>query len=340
MSRLRPPAAAAPPQVDEPALRAVRPLAAPATCPRYLMRGAPRELRTPRGAADAFFGGLVIVTEDSLGVGRAVCSLLAEQGAHAFLIQRSDLLDPERLERRVMSLLYLHGSLRGVVHLAALGIPAACDNLDAWRDATALTTKSFFRILQLCALGFESASEPVQILAATQLGGAWGRATPGMVGTAAAGSVHGMLRTLESEYPKVLGKVVDFDAALAPSLMAQHIVDELLADDGSYEIGYPGGQRSQFLATRTPLAATAPHAWRPQAGWVVLVNRRCARHHRGDLSRAGAARRASDHSRPSDARRRRSAGRHGRRNARNRPGDAAQPVDRRAARPGRGTHAG
>jgi len=266
-----PTAAAAPPQVDEPALRAVRPLAAPATCPRYLMRGAPRELRTPRDAADAFFGGLVIVTEDSLGVGRTVCSLLAEQGAHAFLVQRSDLLDPERLERRVMSLLYLHGSLRGVVHLAALGIPAACDSLAAWRDTTTLTTKSFFRILQLCALGFESASEPVQIFAATQLGGAWGRATPGMVGTAAAGSVHGMLRTLESEYPKVLGKVVDFDAALPPSVMAQHIVDELLADDGSYEIGYPGDQRTQFLATRTPLAATTPHAWRPEAGWVVLV---------------------------------------------------------------------
>jgi NAD(P)-dependent dehydrogenase (short-subunit alcohol dehydrogenase family) len=80
-----------------------------------------------------------------------------------------------------------------------------------------------------------------------------------------------MLRTLESEYPKVLGKVVDFDATLAPPVMAQHIVDELLADDGSYEIGYPAGQRSQYLATRTPLAATTPHAWRPQAGWVVLV---------------------------------------------------------------------
>jgi len=270
------PQSAEPPVARPPALSAPSPAqngapAATATCPRYVMRGVPRALRTGRDAAASFYGGLVIVTEDALGVGRHVCTLLEQQGAHAFLIQRSDLLDPERLERRVMSLLYLHGSLRGVVHLAALGLPANAENLDAWHTNTALTTKGFFHLLQLCALGFADAAEPVQILAVSQLGGDWGRTAATAGGTAAAGSAHGMLRTLESEYPRVLGKTVDFDATLAPPAMAQIVVDELLTDDGGYEIGYPGGVRTQFWAAHAPLDRAAPRDWRPRAGWVVLV---------------------------------------------------------------------
>lgn len=270
------PQSAEPPVARPPALSVPSPAqngapAATATCPRYVMRGVPRALRTGRDAAASFYGGLVIVTEDALGVGRHVCTLLEQQGAHAFLIQRSDLLDPERLERRVMSLLYLHGSLRGVVHLAALGLPANAENLDAWHTNTALTTKGFFHLLQLCALGFADAAEPVQILAVSQLGGDWGRTVATAGGTAAAGSAHGMLRTLESEYPRVLGKTVDFDATLAPPAMAQIVVDELLTDDGGYEIGYPGGVRTQFWAAHAPLDRAAPRDWRPRAGWVVLV---------------------------------------------------------------------
>jgi len=246
---------------------------ADSTCPRYLMRSIACPLRSGdlEQSLSGRFDGLVIVTEDLLGVGRTVCELLEQQGARAFLLRRQDLLDPEGFERRVLSLIYIHGSLRGVVHLAALGMRAESDSLDAWHAATTLTTKSFFRLLQLCALGFESATEPVQILAALQLDGEWGRTAPS-AGTAAAGSAHGMLRTLESEYPKVLSKVVDFDKTFAPAVMARHIVNELLADDGVYEIGYHGGQRSQFWAVRAPLDTAAPaNDWCPQPGWVVLV---------------------------------------------------------------------
>lgn len=247
--------------------------AASSTSPRYVMRGIAHALPdSERGdSSEGWQGGLVLVTDDNLGVGRSVCDLLARRGVRAFLIERADLRDSERLEKRVMSLIYVYGWLRGVVHLAALGIPAECDGLAAWRETTMLTTKSFFHLLQLCALGFERALEPVQIVAAMQLGGAWGRSTPG-TGTPAAGSAHGMLRTLEREYPKVLSKVVDFDATATADNMARQIVGELSTDDGSYEIGYVGNTRMQYSAIWAPLnRAQASFAWRPQAGWVVLV---------------------------------------------------------------------
>ena len=238
------------------------------SCPRYVMHG---NVQALLHVPDDQLAGLFIVTEDSLGISEQVINALKQRGARAFLIRRSDLMDQELLERRVMPLLYIHGPLQGIVHLAALGLERESDNLADWRQATTVAAKGLFRLLQLCVPGFENSTQPLSVLAVSRLGGNWGR-DGNIADSPAAGAEHGILRTLESEFPQILSKAVDFEPALSPQAMAELIVDELSTADGGYEIGYINGHRLQFATKRAPFTArTASQQWRPQSGWVVLV---------------------------------------------------------------------
>jgi acyl transferase domain-containing protein/NAD(P)H-dependent flavin oxidoreductase YrpB (nitropropane dioxygenase family)/NAD(P)-dependent dehydrogenase (short-subunit alcohol dehydrogenase family) len=248
---------------DVPAL--APPLTSVEECPRFLMRAGPSTL-PPDGGAPR---GLHIVTEDSLGVAPLVVAALRVRGAKAYLLKRDECETAEALERRLGVLRPVHGTVRAVLHLSALGLKDGGDPA-LWHDAAAIAARGFFRLVQLCASDFEEASGRPRVLAATRLGGAWGREA--MTGSPAAGAVHGLVRTLQKEYPRVRGNVVDFDDSLSPEEIADLLIAELLGDGDDAEVGYRGTRRFTYLAGPAPLAAVPPSdAWRPAAGWVVLA---------------------------------------------------------------------
>jgi malonyl CoA-acyl carrier protein transacylase/NAD(P)-dependent dehydrogenase (short-subunit alcohol dehydrogenase family) len=236
-------------------------------CPRYVMRGVKTAL--PGQQLDSF-NGLYLVTEDDLDVAPLVVTALREHGATAFLLRHADLRSSERLDQRVMVLRHIHGPVCGVVHLTPLATGTADHDLVTWRQSTELVTKRFFRILQLCADDFKNASESPRILAVSRMGGDRGN-SGNFSGTPASGGNHGLLRTMESEYPRVLCKHVDFDDTLTPEEISRHVVSELRTS-GHHEIGFPHGTRMAYSVTSSPLKVGAgKRDWRPQNGWVVLA---------------------------------------------------------------------
>lgn len=239
-----------------------------AGCPRFIVRSA--ETKNP-GPHRENVKGLYLVTEDDLGVAPIVLETLHELGANACLIQRSQLQDSDTLDQQVKVLRQTYGAVAGIVHLTPLATGIKDDDLPAWRQTTELVTKRFFRILQLCASDFGDPTCQSQVVAVSRMGGNWGRGGA-FPGSPAGGGNHGILRTLESEYPRVLSKFVDFDDTLSPEEMSQRIIDELRSRRDHYEIGYAKGRRLTFSAALSPHAASATERdWRPQNGWVVLA---------------------------------------------------------------------
>jgi acyl transferase domain-containing protein/NAD(P)H-dependent flavin oxidoreductase YrpB (nitropropane dioxygenase family)/NAD(P)-dependent dehydrogenase (short-subunit alcohol dehydrogenase family) len=237
-------------------------------CPRFLMQGAEKGLLL---MTQKPLEGLYVVTEDPLGVADIVLAALQRHGAHACLIRREDLRSEAAIEERVLVLREVFGPIRGILHLAPLGLEVDNADLAAWKEATALATVNFFRLIQLCAGEFENKVDPFRIIAVSQLGGDWGRGGV-FFGSPAAGGSYGMLRSLEREYPHIVTKVADFDDTLSPQAMAERILDEFLNPGGGDEIGYLHGRRSVFSARRAALTTTdEPRDWRPRQGWVVLV---------------------------------------------------------------------
>jgi acyl transferase domain-containing protein/NAD(P)-dependent dehydrogenase (short-subunit alcohol dehydrogenase family)/NAD(P)H-dependent flavin oxidoreductase YrpB (nitropropane dioxygenase family) len=236
-----------------------------ADCPRYVMKSVLRAL--PRAHQDSL-EGLYVVTEDAGGLAGRVVEELRKQGAQAYLVERASLETFELLERRISVLRYVHGSVHGIVHLAGFGEEA--HDLASWRRATWFTAKSLFHLLQTSADDLEGDANRVKIVVASRMGGHWGRGGQGITSPAAAAS-HGIIRTLEKEYPAVRGTMVDFDAPLPDNEAARRIVEEVLAGTDD-ECGYAHGERRAFRVAPAPLdREQAPQSWEPEAGSVVLI---------------------------------------------------------------------
>jgi hypothetical protein len=111
-----------------------------------------------------------------------------------------------------------------------------------------------------------------RVLAASLLGGHFGRNSGGSSGLATGGSSSGLLKTLVTEWSGVHAKAIDFDNNLSPADMAQHIVNELLFPGGRIEVGYPQGNRTVFKTVPcTPKDNNVLPKSFLLADWVVLV---------------------------------------------------------------------
>ncbi len=240
-------------------------------CPRYVMRTRPQpfpriELTRPRG--------LFIITEDAwLKASDLAADSLAKLGARTAVLKAETLTQPAELERAVAELRQAHGPVRGVVHLAPLAVKPMPDSLVQWKETTRLEIRSFYHLLKLCADDLQRPDEPClgRVLAATMLGGCFGRDGHLGPGLPSGGGCLGLLKTLDLEWPRVLAKAVDFDSECSPQAAAAIVVDELLLPGGELEVGYPGGKRKVFTATPSPLSAEAEAGLEPEGDWVVLV---------------------------------------------------------------------
>src|SRR4028118_2408426 len=185
--------------------------------------------------------GLFLITEDELSVAPYVAEALQQRGVKTSLIKTSTLRSPEELASVVAQQRQLHGSISGIVHLAPLAAISMPDSLSDWREYAQIHSKSLFHLLQLCA---DELQQQGQVLAASLLGGHFGRNRGGSSGLATGGSSSGLLKTLVTEWSGVCAKAIDFDNNLSPAEMAQHIVNELLFPGGRIEVGYPQGNRT------------------------------------------------------------------------------------------------
>lgn len=204
--------------------------------------------------------GLFLITEDRLGVARIVALLLQQQGATTEIISEEVLTSPEKLA----GLIAQTYPVSGIVHLSPLAEVSMPEKLADWRYYTQIHTKSLFQLL--------SASEILpkgRVLAASLLGGAFGRDGNCGKGLPTGGASNGLLKTLVKERD-VTAKALDLDAKLSAEEMARIVVQELLLPGGRLEVGYPQGKRTVFHTVPESIGATDA-VISPSGEWVVLI---------------------------------------------------------------------
>lgn len=197
--------------------------------------------------------GLFLITEDQLAVAAYVAKALQQRGAKTVMLETTTLQSPEQLANAIAELRPIHGTIAGIVHLAPLAAIPMPENLTDWQYYTQLHAKSLFQLLQLCATDLQQQG---RVLAASLLGGYFGRDNRGDAGLPTGGSHTGLLKTLTAEWQNVQAKAIDFDSTLSPADMAQHIINELLLPGGRVEVGYPQGNRTIFKTILAPLTVT------------------------------------------------------------------------------------
>ena len=205
--------------------------------------------------------GLFLITEDVLGVAAKVASLLQQQGATTEIINETVLRFPEQLARFITEI----SPISGIVHLSPLAEVSMPEKLADWRYYTQIHTKSLFQLL--------SASEilpEARVMAASLLGGAFGRDGNCSTGLPTGGASNGLLKTLVKERPDITAKALDLDARLSATQMAQIVVQELLLLGGRVEVGYPQGVRTVFHTAPQSIGATKA-VISPSGEWVVLI---------------------------------------------------------------------
>ncbi len=241
------------------------------TCPREVIEARSEPLPKIESISPV---GLFLITEDKLSVAPYVSEALKRQGAHTAIIDYSTLSSPAELERVIAEYRQIHGPVSGIVHLAALAAQDVPETLAEWRTYTQVESKSLFQLVHLCFAELQKAGQLKIgcVLAASLLGGNFGRDGQCGPGLPSGGSSHGLLKSLEAEGLGLLAKAIDFDNNLSPEKMAQHIVEELLLQGGKVEVGYPQGNRTIFDVVPKPLTNISDHPRQvPDPNWVVLI---------------------------------------------------------------------
>ncbi len=211
--------------------------------------------------------GLFLITEDQLSVASYVAQALQQRGAVTAIISGSSLLDPEQMAREIAYARQHYGSVVGIVHLAPLASAPNLENLAQWRKYTQIQLKSLFGMLQLCAADLQQVG---RVVAASLLGGNFGRDRHLQPGLPIGGGCNGLLKAMAIEWSNVRAKAIDFDNSLSPADMAQHIINELLCSKGRIEVGYIQGKRTVFDTVEAPFKAPISQS-EPNVNWVVMI---------------------------------------------------------------------
>lgn len=211
--------------------------------------------------------GLFLITQDQLSVAPYVAQALQQRGATTAIISGSSLLDPEQMAREIAQLRQHYGSVAGIVHLAPLATAPNLENLAQERKYTQIQLKSLFGMLQLCAADLQQEG---RVVAASLLGGNFGRDRHPQPGLPIGGGCNGLLKAMAIEWSNVRAKAIDFDNSLSPADMAQHIINELLCSRGRIEVGYIQGKRTVFDTVEAPFKASIPQI-EPNVNWVVMM---------------------------------------------------------------------
>jgi NAD(P)-dependent dehydrogenase (short-subunit alcohol dehydrogenase family)/acyl carrier protein len=240
-----------------------------AALPRFVVRAQLESADTQ--APEALPKGLYLVTADASGVAAAVAAQLRALGLDAQLVPVGALDDAVGLAALVDGARRAYGPVRGLLHLAPIAaahLDAATTGLAQWRAEVARHEKSLARLLQLAGADLRAGG---RVLAASALGGLYGRDGTAPDSLSAQGGHVGLLKSLREEWTGVRVKAVDLDPRRNRAQNADVLVRELRLPGGRIEVGYPAGARTVFRTIAAPLGEAAPRL-RPDRAWVVLAS--------------------------------------------------------------------
>ena len=227
-------------------------IAAPAP-PRGVMR--PRHEPSPPDAARHLTPGCFVLTGDRLGVADALASTLRARAVDVAIVDPETLADEDKLLQWCAAFAPTT-SIAGIVHLAPLGSPAiAADGSPAqWRQAIQGNEKSLFLLLR--ELGPRMADD-AHVVAASDLGGLFGREGSADDDLRVVGGGVGMVKSLQKERTGLRAKAVDLDPSRNASELAADLFAEIELDGGRVEVGYPDGERFVFHTVAEDVATDA-----------------------------------------------------------------------------------
>ena len=237
-----------------------------APCPSFAIRevGVPLDRTRARPCL-----GTILITEDELGVAPLVQEACRRHGLRTLTLPRTDLVNRAALRRRLE---HVDESIAAVLHLAPLGRSGMPATLEGWRERTQIEAKSLFHILSVLSGGGRFDASQFRVVAASMMGGRYGRNGQLGPGTPNGGAAVGLLRTMLREWPRASASAVDLEGEMDPGAVAATIVDELRFGDEHLEIGYVGGARRVFgTAVTARDSGAADPTLEPQPGWVVLA---------------------------------------------------------------------
>lgn len=220
----------------------------------------------PPPTSSALPRGQVLVLGEG-EVAERLVQLLGKLGVTACLLAPNDLM-PQALSQQIAELRACNGPIAGLIQLAGLKAMELPAELASWRAESFAQLKSLFLVLKACAEDLRAQNG--HILAASLLGGAFGRnghCGPGL--PLAAGNI-GLLKTLKLEWPEIEVKAIDLEP-LPEERIAEILRDEFLATDGAIEISYQNGQRLAWEPVAAPWAASSRQPVVPASDWVVLA---------------------------------------------------------------------
>jgi acyl transferase domain-containing protein/NAD(P)H-dependent flavin oxidoreductase YrpB (nitropropane dioxygenase family) len=210
--------------------------------PRYVMESRSEPL--PAAAGRRPLRGRYVLTRDRIGVADELAALLGRRGVEAVFVEPELLGDEARLVERAGQLAQ-GGAVAGVLHLAALGTPplSGSESPPEWRAAIQAHEKSMFVLLrELSAVLAPDAT----VLAASDLGGLFGRDGSASEALRLLGGGIGLVKSLREERNELHVKAVDLDLRRAPADAAADLLAEIELDGGRIEVGYPAGVRTVF----------------------------------------------------------------------------------------------
>jgi len=215
--------------------------------------------------------GVYLITDDGQGVGQQLSGLLEAEGVTPVTIPEALLSDDAGLQKFVKDTRQDQGQIRGLVHLLPLSASVLTSEsaLSEWRNQTRRNELSLYRLLQLAA---DDLQDGGRVLAATGMGGYFGRHSLSVGGLTAQGGETGLLKSINDEWPFASVKAVDLDSSIDPAESAQNLFTELCLPGGRIEVGYPQSARTIFKTQLAVLDESEPEASRqPDSSWVVLA---------------------------------------------------------------------
>jgi acyl transferase domain-containing protein/NADP-dependent 3-hydroxy acid dehydrogenase YdfG len=240
-----------------------------AALPRFVLQAQKESVAAV--AAGTLPHGLYLLTADEAGVADALASELRALGLRAQLLPASLLEDAAQLAAIVEQARLEHVRIRGVLHLAPISAPLldpTTTTLDEWREQVARHEKGLARLLQHTAADLRDGG---RVLAASALGGLYGRDGTAPAALSAQGGHVGLLKSLREEWSEVRAKAVDLDPRRSPAEHAKNLLQELRLPGGRIEVGYPSGERTIFRNVAMALEGVEPRLV-PARDWVVLAS--------------------------------------------------------------------
>ncbi|MEI8120624.1 MAG: SDR family oxidoreductase [bacterium] len=221
--------------------------------------------------------GVFIITDDEGGIAGSVAEAIRKQGSNAVVFTGQkmqtvanthhavDFSNPKTLSQGVATVRHSQGRIAGIIHLLPLrGRPQVTEmTLDDWRKALQEDVKALFFLAQAAAedLKAPSSAHHARILAAVHAHGGF----PGH------GGIAGLINTLVTEWPGVIGRTLALDGGDPVPVLATRILDDLQCGDESRFTGFRDGRRQRIHIVPADLDLNAKDPLSIGSDWVIML---------------------------------------------------------------------